>query len=204
MNLMKPPMQNSKEYWEARYGAKPEHLFSKEPSSFLMRAAQLLPKGAKVAELACGEGRNTVALALKSFQVKAFDFIPDAIERTKKLAAESKVEIETKLQDLDFFLPDLMTYDAIVAIDFKPPPTLIKNMIRGLKKDGLIIIENFLMSATKDRDDVEFFEAFKEGELLSRFSGPAMNYRVVHYNELADFETKPVKVEMIVRKTEML
>lgn len=179
-------------------------MFSKEPSAFVMKAAELLPESAVVADLACGEGRNAVALALKSFKVKAYDFIPEAIERTKALAESSRADLEAKVLDLDFFMPDLMTFDAIVITDFRPPATLLKNLIRGLKKNGLLIMETYLIGVCRNRQDIEVFETFKPGELLNHFGGPQMNSQCVYYNELGDFQTEPEKVQMIVKKTEML
>lgn len=205
MTMAKAHSLNSKAFWEDRYAQSAEKLlYPKEPSAFLMKALKLLPNKSTIADLASGEGRNAVAMALKGHEVKCFDFIEKAISRTKDLAKESGVELQTKVQDLDFFLPDLMSYDAIVCIDFKPPATLVKNMIRGLKKNGLLIMEAYLISACQKLKGIEVFETFKSGELLRHFSSPALNFRCTHYSECGDFETPADKVQMIVQKTEML
>lgn len=192
----------TKEWWDERYAASRDYLFSKEPSPFLARWSKILPEKSKVIELACGEGRNAVALASIGHEVIASDFSEAALEKARHLARESSVEVNFKKQDLDFFMPDLMSYDAIVAIDFKPPQTVLKNMIRGLRQGGFVMIESFLVAACKERKDLEVFETFKPGELLREMGG-GMNYQVRYYSEYGpEFENN--KVYLIVQKTEML
>jgi|GEM_PF-3896265 len=194
--------ENTRDWWDKRYRLTKDFLYSREPSSFLWECLELIPEKAKVLDLACGEGRNAVALALKGVDVKAIDFSEVALERAQNLAKNSGAQLEFKKMDLDFFIPDLMSFDVILCIDFRPPPSLLKNLIRGLKKNGYLIMENPLTTACLEKKSLEVFECFKPGELL-RLMGGGMNYRVIFYSELEpDFQSK--KVQMIAQKTEML
>ena len=100
--------ENSKAWWEEKYLQTDGYLYSKAPSSFLFDHLDLLPKDAKILEIAAGEGRNAVALAAKGFQVTAIDWAPTALERAKTLASESGVSATFKGTDLDFYLPELL------------------------------------------------------------------------------------------------
>jgi len=190
--------ENSRDWWEARYRDSEAFLYSKEPSEFLMEFSAHFPKGAKVLDLGCGEGRNAVALAKAGCVVDAYDFSEEALNRAQKLAESSQVSINFKKMDLDFFLPELLTYDALVAVDFRPPQTLLKNTLRGLKKDGFLFIEAYLTPACLEMSGLEVFECYKPGELLP-LMGFAPNQRVIFYSELSG-----KKLQFVLKKTEML
>jgi tellurite methyltransferase len=201
LNLSGRPKDNSKEWWEAKYQASSNFVYSKEPSAFLISHLDLLPTKAKVLELASGEGRNAIGLARKGFQVTAIDFSETAMKRAEELAKASDASVVWKKSDLDFFLPELMSFDAIVSIDYRPAPTLLKNLVRGLKKDGFLLMESFLTPVCLERKDIEVFETFRPGELLRLVQDSSPSVRCVYYSELGP---ERLKANLIARKVEML
>ncbi len=192
--------ENSKAWWDEKYSQSSDYLYGKEPSKYLLSHLDLLPAKAKVLEIACGEGRNAVALALKGFDVSATDFSAKAIERAESLAKNSDVKIAFKNADLDFFIPELMSLDAIVSIDFRPGPTLLKNLARGLKQGGLLLMEAHLIEACKDSESLEVFECFKPNELLQQFVPGQPSLRIADYSEL----DPGMKVQLVAKKTALL
>jgi len=204
---MNPPVANTKNAWEERYQKSTGFLYSKEPSKFLIDYLELIPAGGKVLEIACGEGRNAVALALKGFEVTAIDWAAPAIERAQKLAADSGVteakQILWKSSDLDFFIPELLTYDAIISVDFKPPLTLLKNLTRGLKQGGHVLMEAHLTQAMNSNSSLEIFECYKPNELLQTLSPTSVSLQVLTYSELNPAKWGD-KVFLIGKKTQLL
>ncbi len=200
MNLAKPK-DNSKDWWEAKYQSSSNFVYGKEPSNFLMSHVGLFPTQARVLDLASGEGRNAVALATKGFKVLGIDFSETAMSRAENLAKDSSTQVQWKKSDLDFFLPELLSYDAIVSVDFRPAPTLLKNLVRGLKKDGFLILEAHLTPICIERKDIEVFETFKPGEMLKLVLESSPSVRCVYYSELGPDR---LKAYMIARKVEML
>lgn len=177
--------ENSKDWWNERYqNSGDQLLYGKEPSQFLVEHLHLIPAKGSVLDIGCGEGRNAVLLAQKGFQVKAIDFSELAIERAKKLASETGVEVEFKVQDLDFFLPALMSVDAVLCSDFVAPKTLQKNLVRGLRPSGILISEAFLMKACAERKNLEAFECMKPGQLLSTYNSSDLQPQ--YYSEISD------------------
>jgi SAM-dependent methyltransferase len=56
------------------------------PSHWLLACAAHLPPGARVLDIACGSGRNLVALATRGARGTGVDLLPDALERARALA----------------------------------------------------------------------------------------------------------------------
>lgn len=195
--------ENTKTWWDEEYRKGEPWRYSKEPSHFLTSFMELLPPASKVLDLACGEGRHAVVLAKKGHQVTAIDFSEVAVERAKHLAEDSGVSIEFKTLDLDFFLPELLSFDAIVSIDFKPPPTLLKNLLRGLKQNGYLLMEAHLMEACNRNKSLEVFECFRSNELLKAMLESSSGLRVLQYSEMEGVEVGE-KAYFIGRKTELL
>jgi len=202
VNLVKPRgSENTKEWWEERYR---NSVADEKASPFLLDFYSLFPaEKPKMVDLACGAGRNAVALASKGAEVTGLDFSAAAVQKAQALAKKEGVQVEFKEKDLDFFLPELMAYDGMICVNYKPSPSLLKNLIRGLKKDGLLFMENYLMTASQKLDQVEPFECYRPGELWREFSTGALNYQVVFYSERGP-SVWGQKVHLIIQKTEMM
>ncbi len=202
LNKRSQHKENSKAWWDEKYSSRDGFYYSKEPSKFLMNRLDLLPSKAKVLEIACGEGRNSVALAARGLDILALDFSAVALERAQNLAKDSGVTIQTKTLDLDFFIPELFSFDAIVSVDFRPAPTLLKNLGRGLKQGGHLLMEAHLMEAAKTYTEVEVFECFKPNELLQMFVPSQTSFKILEYSELG--EKWGEKAYLIAKKSQLL
>ncbi len=188
--------ENSEAWWSARYSER-EYLYGKEPSAFLQENVGFLSKG-KTLDVACGEGRNAVFLALKGFSVEGVDFCEKALERAKKLAESSGAEVEFKKADLDFFLIPVLKYNTIVVVDYHPGPALLKTLGRGLAKGGTLLVDGWHMEACRRGvKGVEPFECFKSNELLNAVS----DLQVLFYDERFMEGTEP-RVRLLVRRPE--
>lgn len=195
---------NSKAWWSEFYqqtGA--QYRYGKEPSSWVIQQLDLIPAGSIVAEVGSGEGRNAVAMAAKKLKVKAFDFCEVAMERAQKLAIESGVEVDWKTLDLDMYLPELMAFDAIVCVNYKMPKTLLNNLSRGLKQNGYVFIDTYLMQSAKE-NRAEAFECFQPNELLKQFMGAGASFRLLHYSELdGELKSTSGRVKLLAQKTQL-
>jgi tellurite methyltransferase len=190
--------ENSKEWWQDLYSKK-DCVYGKEPSSFLYENIKELRKG-KVLDIACGEGRNAIYLASKGFDVDAIDFSETAIERGRKFASDSGVQVNFQLKDLDMFLFPLMGYETILITDYHPNLRLLKDINRGLTKGGLLIVDAYTVEQLKvDGPKVEFFECFKPNEVLQNLR----NMHVSFYQEKV-LDGKHARVQCIARKTTMV
>ena len=163
-------------YFTEKYGLTRTH-------SDVLEAAAIIPPG-KTLDLGCGNGRNSVWLAAKGFDVTAWDKNPNSINNLQKIKAAEG------LDNLDIAINDLNTlsfdghYDFIlstVVMMFLEPqtiPGLIANMQRCTVPGGY----NLIVAAMDTADfpcTVGFPFAFKEGELRHYYDG----WEILKYNE---------------------
>lgn len=163
-------------YFTEKYGLTRTH-------SDVLEAAAIIPPG-KTLDLGCGNGRNSVWLAAKGFDVTAWDKNPNSINNLHTIkAAEGLDNLEIAINDLNTLSFD-GHYDFIlstVVMMFLEPqtiPGLIANMQRCTVPGGY----NLIVAAMDTADfpcTVGFPFAFKEGELRHYYDG----WEILKYNE---------------------
>ncbi len=124
------------ESWNQRF-ASPTFFYGTEPNAFLAQVTlHYLRPGDEVIELGAGEGRNAVWLARQGFRVTALDYAEAGLEKTRRLAAQQNVIVETIQTDVTQWQPE-RTWDAVVITFLHLPPearpglyTLIQNILR--------------------------------------------------------------------------
>jgi len=138
---------NPRETWNERY-ASPDYLFGEEPNAFLRKQARWLRPGSRVLCVADGEGRNSVWLAEQGFDVTAFDFAPNAVEKARALAKRRGVVVDHQLGDIEHWPWATARYDAIAAIfiQFLPPERregAIAAMKGSVVPGGVFLLEGY-------------------------------------------------------------
>ncbi|MFS0784720.1 class I SAM-dependent methyltransferase [Bacillus sp. 1P06AnD] len=134
----------SKEHWDKSFSDK-EFVYGKRENQFLHDMHAVIPADSKVGCFAEGEGRNAVYLAKLGHDVTAFDQSGVGLEKTKRLAAENGVEVETIELDLTEEKVGVDLFDAAVMVFGHVPkqgqPFLFDSMIGSVKKGGYILFE---------------------------------------------------------------
>jgi tellurite methyltransferase len=152
-----------REKWDARYRKK---LGGPEPSSILTKYWSLASVG-KALDIACGNGRNSIFLAEKGFEVDAVDISKMATDHLAGL----NPNINVICTDLDTWEIPSNRYELIVNIRFLDR-RLFPMIQSGLKPGGILIFESF-MDGEKDK------YVLKKNELLRAF----LSFRIVYYEE---------------------
>jgi len=169
--------------WDERYRAG-EHADS-EPDRFLeelldYRGLLQSDKPAAI-DVACGAGRNVVALAVAGFDVTALDFSQEALRLTVERAATAGVVVRTHSLDLESPDADLGEglYDVVAAFYFLHRP-LVPKLIAALRPGGLVVYKTFLAASSASSKGPKN-PAYRLGpnELLELFS----DFRVLRYEE---------------------
>jgi SAM-dependent methyltransferase len=140
--------------WNERYSGK-DYFYGKDPNDFLRENIHQIQAGSRVLCLAEGEGRNAVFIACTVHQSKvtAVDGSSTGLEKTRLLASEKNVTIETVCADLNDFDLGMGQWDAIVSIWCHLPSELRKRVhagvVRALKPNGCFLLEAYTPAQLK-------------------------------------------------------
>ncbi len=97
-------------------------LYGKEPNAFLAANEHLLRPGSKVLMLGEGEGRTACYMALKGHEVAALDASDVGLDKTRALARDAAVEIETIHADLSEWRSDRKYNGVLTSFLHLPEP----------------------------------------------------------------------------------
>ena len=133
--------------WNKRFAAE-GFLFGTEPNAWLREHAGVWQAGQRVLCVADGEGRNSVWLAQRDLQVKAFDIAEVGVAKARRLAAEHGVSVDFQVADCNSFAWPEAHYDGVAAIfvQFADPALrerLFAHMQRCLKPGGTLLLQGY-------------------------------------------------------------
>jgi 2-polyprenyl-3-methyl-5-hydroxy-6-metoxy-1,4-benzoquinol methylase len=113
------------------------------PSTWFAWHAHLIRPGSRVLDLACGEGRHSLAAAALGAHVTALDADAAQLEAAQALAAERELAIDWRTVDLTGPWPDLPAFDAILLFNYLDRSRM--SDVRDLvAPGGVLIVETFL------------------------------------------------------------
>lgn len=133
--------------WNQRYRAE-GYLFGTAPNAYLESLAARLPAGGRALCVADGEGRNSVWLARRGFEVDAFDISDVAVAKAQRLAAEAGVTVHYEVAGCDDWAWPEAAYDLVAAVfvQFADPPArarLFERMARALRPGGCLVLQGY-------------------------------------------------------------
>lgn len=163
-------------YFSEKYGMTPTH-------SEVLNAMNYIQPG-KALDLGCGNGRNSLYLASRGFDVTAWDKNPNSLSNLQTIReAEGLENLHIDAVDLNNLSFDgeydfILSTVVLMFLEAKTIPGLIANMQRCTKPGGY----NLIVAAMDTADfpcTVGFPFAFKEGELRNYYAG----WERLKYNE---------------------
>lgn len=137
--------------WNERYAGR-QLLWTAEPNRFLAAEVADLPPG-RALDIACGEGRNSVWLAERGWDVTGVDFSDVGLGKARRLAEERGVEVAWVDADLVEHHPDEQAYDLVAVLYLHVPPKQ-RRMVLG-RAAGAVAPGGVLLIVGHDRDNLE-------------------------------------------------
>jgi len=152
------------EKWDRKYLENPRLREPRPPLRWLEDPR--LPAPGLALDLACGTGRNAIALAKKGWQVEALDLSPVALQiLTEAAEAEGVREsIRTGLIDLESYEPPQERYDLILMANYLDRE-LIGRIGSALKTGGVLIVETYMQHPDNEKKDANPDYLLRPGEL---------------------------------------
>jgi 2-polyprenyl-3-methyl-5-hydroxy-6-metoxy-1,4-benzoquinol methylase len=113
------------------------------PSTWFLWHAHLFGPGVRVLDLACGEGRHSLAAAAAGATVVGVDKDETRLARAKELAGWKGLTIDWRMIDLEGSWPDFGSFDAVLMFNYldRTRLPLIRQLVAA---GGLLLIETFL------------------------------------------------------------
>jgi 2-polyprenyl-3-methyl-5-hydroxy-6-metoxy-1,4-benzoquinol methylase len=113
------------------------------PSSWFLWQAHWLRPGGRVLDVACGEGRHSLAAAALGAAVVGVDRDGTALALARERAAAGELSIEWRELDLEATWPELGSFDAVLVFNYLDRASMPR-ILRLLSPGGLLIMETFL------------------------------------------------------------
>ena len=153
--------------------------YATEPNALLISTVEGRKPG-RALDIGMGQGRNSVFLALKGWDVTGFDLSDEGIATARRNAERAAVKINAILGTEDAFDYGTERWDLIVFV-YEPFPittaAYVERLRRSLRPGGLIVIEGFGEEETvKNRPTT----AIDPGRLLTAFK----DFRLLHYQDV--------------------
>lgn len=134
----------TKEHWNNSFSGE-VFVYGETENEFINNISYMIPKYSKIGCFAEGEGRNAVYLAKLGHDVTAYDQSRVGLEKTRTLASQNNVNIQTVEVDLTKEKVKLNQYDAAIMVFGHVPKRdqqfFIESMIGSVKPGGFIIFE---------------------------------------------------------------
>ena len=166
-------METDRIKWNRRFLSEDSFLGT-HPSPFLSEKIKnicRLAPGKRALDIACGEGRNTIFLAQKGFDVTGVDISDVGLAKAQRRADDAGVMVDLRLVDLENYRI-CEEYDLIINFNF-----LLRDLIyeayNALSRGGIFIVDSILESPEILMDHTPEY-LLKQGELeliFSNFSG---------------------------------
>jgi 2-polyprenyl-3-methyl-5-hydroxy-6-metoxy-1,4-benzoquinol methylase len=123
----------------------PNAPFNPQPSAFLARAIDGVKPG-KALDVAMGQGRNSIYLATKGWDVTGYDLSPGGLAVARDHAAKAGVKINTVLkthQEFDFGSEQWDLVVMIYPLISMDDAAFLKRVRSSVKPGGMVLVEQF-------------------------------------------------------------
>jgi SAM-dependent methyltransferase len=152
------------------------------PSTWFLWHAHRIGAGIRVLDLACGEGRHSLAAARLGARVTGIDRDETRLAVARELAEAQELEVDWRIVDLEGPWPELGDFDAVLVFNYLDRARM-PEIHRLVAPGGLLMMESFLTGQRElgwgpTSDD----HLLRPGE-LARLAAPL---RILHGREVLE------------------
>jgi len=174
--------KKDQEKWDRKYREHPRLREPRPPMPWIEELIDAVEE-ARALDLACGTGRNALALAQKGWRVKGVEISPVALQILTEAARETGLQnrIDTKLIDLEHFTPAPGSYGLILMCNYLDRE-LIRRTIPALHSGGLYLVETYMEHPDNEKKEANPDYLLRPGELREIFA-PKKGWEILRYEE---------------------
>lgn len=202
MDIIQRALRERTDGWRIMFNniySSPSPGFSTQPNALLISTVEGRKAG-RALDIGMGQGRNSVFLAMKGWDVTGFDISDEGLAVARKNGERAGVKINAIRQADDAFDYGADQWDLIV-FTYEPFPitslAYVERLRKSMKAGGLIVIESFSEDATTPNQPAT---AIDPGQLLAAFK----DFRLLHFEDtmaMPDWgERKRRVVRMVAEK----
>ena len=192
--------------WAREYVLTPgRYIWGKAPSGFARELSALVPRGGRVLDLGCGEGRDSVYFASRGFAVTGVDASAAGLDKAERLAAEQRVSVRWMCRSM-LDLPVIGKFDLVYSCGSihhvsKKDRCRLFRRLRTLTRPGGVHAHIVFTDVTVYAEKGEEIDYFVPGELGKFYS----DWLALRYEEGAipcsqDGSSHSHSIERIVTK----
>jgi rhodanese-related sulfurtransferase len=139
------------------------------PSAWILENADLLPRGGRALDVACGRGRHALLLAGAGFRVDAVDRDEARIAGLEATADRLELPVEARVVDLETGDVDLGdgVYGVVLVFHYLHRP-LFPALLRALAPGGVLLYETFTTAQAARGKPTNPDFLLQPGELVAR------------------------------------
>src|SRR5579872_3250865 len=140
------------------------NIFPRKPNGFLVDVTRTRKPG-KALDVGMGQGRNSIYLARRGWDVTGFDASDEGVRMARAEAARLRVKLSAGVATFDQFDFGENAWDLIVLM-YVPAREIAPKIVRALKPGGAVVIED------RHRDTRRVWPEgglFADNELLTLF-----------------------------------
>lgn len=169
-----------KKYWDEKFAQRGDKPL--EPEASLVSNIKYFKAGS-VADIACGDGRNSLFLLANNFEVTGIDFSTRALERLERFAKGLDRPIAT--QQIDLSIPGALkhigTFDNIVVNHYRLKSEHFIELEKHISEKGILFVSGF---GHKHKTE----QRIKEEDLIrpADFEALKASFELVEYSESDD------------------
>ena len=113
------------------------------PSTWFFWHAHAIRPGTRVIDLACGEGRHSLAAAALGAEVVGVDRDPDKLAIARERAVAARLSVDWRKVDLEGAWPELGSFDAVLVFNYLDRASMPK-ILELVAPGGRLLMETFL------------------------------------------------------------
>lgn len=115
------------------------------PSTWLTWHDYLFGPGTRVLDVACGQGRHSLAAAARGADVTAWDSDGAALEVARAQAAAHDLRVDWQSVDLEGDWPDVPPFDVVLVFNYLDRGR-VPRLLQSLAPGGTLIMETFMVT----------------------------------------------------------